>query len=183
MKDLDIVPECFIDTNLVETLLHLKQVDTDGVNHQKGCNTVVRVMTTSKALKDSFALGIVDADKRPLSYVKNECNEIARSRHIVLLKHARCNHYFLQIIPAMDRLILDCAKDAGVDMEDYGLPSGLKAFTEASKQVQSKNDPRFKRLFRELYPVPEMTLLANLLHYLREYKYTADTASLKALFA
>ena len=89
MKDLDIVPECFIDTNLVETLLHLKQVDTDGVNHQKGCNTVVRVMTTSKALKDSFALGIVDADKRPLSYVKNECNEIARSRHIVLLKHAR----------------------------------------------------------------------------------------------
>ncbi len=34
-----IIPECYIDTNLVETL-----VCTGGCNHQKGCNTVAKVM-------------------------------------------------------------------------------------------------------------------------------------------
>lgn len=45
MKDLDIVPECYIDTNLVETLLNMAGEPTDGVNHQKGCNTVVKTIT------------------------------------------------------------------------------------------------------------------------------------------
>lgn len=42
MKDLDIVPECYIDTNLVETLLNMAGEPTDGVNHQKGCNRSLR---------------------------------------------------------------------------------------------------------------------------------------------
>lgn len=61
MKDLFIIPECYIDTNLVETL-----IKTDGCNHQKGCNTVVKVMNERFA-KD-FALGIVDKDKRQIRY-------------------------------------------------------------------------------------------------------------------
>ena len=55
MKDLYFVPECYVDTNLVESLL-----DTDGVNHQKGCNTVVNTMK-GKVLKDSFAVGVIDS--------------------------------------------------------------------------------------------------------------------------
>ena len=38
MRDLYIIPECFVDTSLVESLL-----TTDGVNHQKGCFTVAGV--------------------------------------------------------------------------------------------------------------------------------------------
>lgn len=34
-----IIPECYIDTNLVETL-----VCSGGCNHQKGCNQVAKVM-------------------------------------------------------------------------------------------------------------------------------------------
>lgn len=44
MKDLDIIPECYIDTNLIETILNTKGCYTEGVNHQKGCNTVVKTM-------------------------------------------------------------------------------------------------------------------------------------------
>ncbi len=57
MKDLYLVPECYVDTNLVELLL-----DTDGVNDQKGCNTVVNTMK-AKVLKDSFAVSVIDLDK------------------------------------------------------------------------------------------------------------------------
>ena len=58
MKDLYFVPECYVDTNLVESLL-----ETDGVNHQKGCNTVVNTMK-GKVLNDGFSVGIIDSDKR-----------------------------------------------------------------------------------------------------------------------
>jgi hypothetical protein len=57
MKDLYLVPKCYVDTNLVESLL-----DTDGVNDQKGCNTVVNTIK-GKVLKDSFAVSVIDLDK------------------------------------------------------------------------------------------------------------------------
>ena len=52
MKDLFIIPECYIDTNLVETL-----IITDGCNHQKGCNTVVKTMQQKFA--NAFSVGII----------------------------------------------------------------------------------------------------------------------------
>lgn len=50
-----IIPECYIDTNLVETLVPTKK----GYNHQTGCNKVVGLMQNMKQLKDGFALGII----------------------------------------------------------------------------------------------------------------------------
>lgn len=44
-----IIPECYIDTNLVETL-----VCSGGCNHQKGCNQVAKVMQEKFA--DRFAI-------------------------------------------------------------------------------------------------------------------------------
>ena len=85
MKDLYFVPECYVDTNLVESLL-----ETDGVNHQKGCNTVVNTMK-GKVLNDGFAVGIIDSDKRQPSYVK-EFTEIAHSEHLSLMKHLSLIH-------------------------------------------------------------------------------------------
>lgn len=59
MKDLDIIPECYIDTNLIETILNTKGCYTEGVNHQKGCNTVVKTMNDPNKLKNEFALETV----------------------------------------------------------------------------------------------------------------------------
>lgn len=181
MKDLDIIPECYIDTNLVETLLNVKGYHTEGVNHQKGCNTVVRTMTNPKNLKDNFALGIVDADKRQPSYVAKECVPIAQTAHITLLKHRTNNHYFLRIAPAMDTLILSCAEEAGISMEEYEQTYDLKEFTKATKEVESKNDPRFKKLFKQIQGTAEMTALGNVLEYLRGHKYNAEEEELKRL--
>lgn len=71
-----ILPECYIDTNLVETL-----VFHAGCNHQKGCNQVCKVM--QEKFPDRFAVGIIDADKRRPSYI-NEFQEIASSEHLKL---------------------------------------------------------------------------------------------------
>ena len=98
MKDLYIIPECYIDTCLVESLL-----ETEGVNHQKGCNVVTGVMDSKYA--DKFAVGIIDDDKKKPSYV-NEFYNLATTDFLVLLKHLTRPHYLIMVKPAMDGFIL-----------------------------------------------------------------------------
>lgn len=72
MKDLFIIPECYIDTNLVETL-----IITDGCNHQKGCNTVVKTMQQKFA--NAFSVGIIDEDKRQVELCERVFRDSAYS--------------------------------------------------------------------------------------------------------
>ena len=175
MKDLYIVPECYVDTNLVESLLH-----SDGVNHQKGCNTVVNTMN-GKVLNDSFAVGVIDSDKRKPSYV-NEFTEIAHTEHLSLLKHATKAHFLIMVNPAMDKFILDCAEDEGVDLSEYDLPSDLDAFKNQTKAVSTKSDVRFKRLFKNLKNNSEIMILRNVLNYFKINQYKSNSADLLMLF-
>lgn len=48
----------------------------------------------------------------------------------------------------MDSFILACARSAQVDLKDYGLSDNLHEFLEETKKVVTKNDMRFKKLFK-----------------------------------
>ena len=54
-KLLNVLPECYVDTNLIEYLLDA------GVNHQHCCSKVVGQLNTTFA--NSFAIGIIDKAK------------------------------------------------------------------------------------------------------------------------
>src|SRR5688500_17918097 len=116
--DLSIIPECYVDTNLIETLVRPQK----GYNHQKGCGTVAKKMQT--LFKDRFALGIIDKDKRELAYLR-EFSEVASKGNLYLLKHQTRPHYFILIRPAIEQFILDNALGAGLVLSDYGLPEDL----------------------------------------------------------
>ena len=173
-KDLHIVPECYIDTNLAEYLL-----DSHGVNHQKGCNAVAKKMMESN-LKDQFSIGIIDNDKRQHSYV-SEFEEIAHTQHFALLKHKERPHYLVRINPAMDQFILDCATEQGVNLKDYGLPAELEDFTKVTKDVNAKNDYRFKSLFGALEDSKKLSKLRSVLNYLNDNQYKCDTTELQTI--
>lgn len=74
-----IIPECYADTNLVQTLLQTK-----GANHQKSCGQVTNEL--QKTFKDKFAVGIIDLDKRQSEYSEN-CVEIAHSNELSVCRH------------------------------------------------------------------------------------------------
>ena len=172
-KMLDVMPECYVDTNLVEYLLGA------GVNHQHSCSKVVGQLKGTFA--DRFAVGIIDKDKVELGYIK-ECSVIAHTHHLTLLKHSAKPQFLITVAPAIDRFILDSANDSGVDPQDYGIPSELKEFTEVSKNVTSNTDPRFKALFAALKDNQEVSTLRKVLRYLSEKKYNANVEALKQLF-
>lgn len=169
-----VIPECYIDTNLVETL-----VCSSGCNHQKGCNQVAKVM--QEKFTDRFALGIIDADKRRPSYL-NEFSEIGSSEHLTLMYHPRRRHYIILVTPAADTFILACAEAANVSVADYGLSPVLKEFTAQTKNVMSNKDPRFKRLFQSIKDASELQLLKSIISYLVTNTYQSVNADLQAMF-
>ena len=169
-----IIPECYIDTNLVETL-----VCAGGCNHQKGCNQVAKVMQEKFA--DRFAVGIIDADKRRPGYLE-EFNELASSEHLKLFHHKNRPHYIILVHPAADGFILSCATAAELKMENYGLSSELKKFTVQSKNVMSNKDLRFKQLLKSMKDVGEMKLMATLLTYFVNHTYSSSDDELSLIF-
>ena len=91
-KILNVMPECYVDTNLIEYLL-------DGVvNHQHCCSKVVGQLNNTFA--DKFAIGIIDKDKVELGYIQ-DCDEIAKTEHLTLLKHKSRHQYLITISPAV----------------------------------------------------------------------------------
>lgn len=169
-----VIPECYVDTNLVETL-----VCTGGCNHQKGCNQVAKVMR--EKFPDRFAVGMIDADKRRPGYL-NEFREIASSKHLKLLRHTDRPHFIILVKPAIDGFILSCAEVVRIKMTDYGLSSVLKEFTAQTKNVMSNKDARFKRLFKAMKDVEEVRLLGTVLTYLVNKTYAVDTDEIISLF-
>jgi len=152
-----IIPECYVDTNLVETL-----VCHAGCNHQKGCNQVTKVMREKFA--DRFAVGIIDADKKRPGYIE-EFHSFASSEHLELFHHSVRPHFIILVNPAIDGFILSCAKSCGINMEDFSLSSKLKEFTKQTKDVMSNKDARFKSLFRAMEESDELKLMKSIIQY------------------
>lgn len=172
-KLLHVMPECFVDTNLIEYLLNA------GVNHQHCCSKVVGQLKSTFA--DKFAIGIIDKDKVQLGYIQ-ECDIIATTEHLTLMKHRERHQYLITIAPAVDKFVLDCAQKQIVDVKAFGLPSELIKFTKESKSVSSNSDPRFKSLFAAIKNNSEIHTLKMALKYLCENQYSSDSAYLKELF-
>ncbi len=139
-----IIPECYVDTNLVETLV---PPTGRGYNHQHGCGTVTKVM--KERFADGFAVGIIDKDKKEVDYLQ-QCDILLTSGSLLLHKHKTKHHYIIQISPAIERMIFWNAAAVGIDIADYDLPSDFEAFKKISKTQTSHKDSRFKRLFKAL---------------------------------
>ncbi|KAA2238569.1 hypothetical protein F0L74_20305 [Chitinophaga agrisoli] len=173
-----VIPECFVDTNLIETLVP----PVTRYNHQKGCGTVT--MKMKKAFGDRFALGIIDKDKLEVDYLK-EFIIVCETVSLILHRHrdAAKHHYIIQISPAMERFIMDGAAAVNISLSDFELPMTLEPFKKVSKSVLTKDDDRFKRLFRAMYQAgaEDMVRLARWVEYLKENRYEADLDVLKSL--
>lgn len=171
------MPECFIDTTLVGSLLDAK------VNHKHSCNEVAREMEKGK-YKDSFAVGIIDNDKRKISYIEN-FEEIGRMDNLTFLKHKDKHQYVIKVgkeHKAMETFIKANVDAIGMKMENFGLPSDLAKLIEQTKDsVSTQKDPRILKLCRSLRQSPEVDKLQDVLTYLADKKYSVDIEVLRSI--
>ncbi len=174
--DLHIIPECYVDTNLIETLVPTAR----GFNHQKGCGTVAKVM--KEKFPDDFAVGIIDKDKLQLDYL-NEFDVIHIFDNLTLHKHKSRSHFIIQIFPAIEKFILSAVKESQLDLANYDLPYDFNELKKTSKSVNSKFDKRFKKLFKDIQASgnSEFTKLGSWVTYLKEKNYNANIDELKEI--
>jgi hypothetical protein len=173
------MPECFIDTTLVGSLLEAK------VSHKHSCNEVAKEMEKGK-YKDAFAVGIIDNDKRKISYIEG-FEEIGRTDNLTFLKHKNKHQYVIKVgkdCKAMETFIKANVEAIGMKMEDFDLPSDLSELIEQTKdRVSTQKDPRIQKLCKALRQSPEVAMLQDVLAYLAVNKYNVDIEELKKKFS
>lgn len=177
MKYNDIMPECFIDTTLVGSLLDAK------VSHKHSCNEVAREMEKGK-YKDAFAVGIIDNDKRKISYIEG-FEEIGRTENLTFLKHKNKHQYVIKVgkeHKAMETFIKANVEAIGLEMEDFDLPSDLSDLIEQTKDyVSTQKNPKILKLCKTLRQSPEVAKLQEVLEYLAKNRYNSDLEAINKI--
>lgn len=177
MKFNDVMPECFIDTTFVGILLDAN------VSHKHSCNEVAKEMVKGK-YKDAFAVGIIDNDKRKLSYIE-EFDEIGHTENLFLLKHSEKPHYIVKIgkeHKAMETFLQASVESIGMRMEDFDLPSDIDKLLEITKDnTSTQKDSRILNLCKAIRQSPEVKKLQHVLSYLVKNKYNADVDYLRCV--
>lgn len=168
------MPECYADTNLISALLN------QSCNHQKGCATVCKNM--EEKYGDSFAVGIIDADKKKPSALM-QYDVVESCDCLSLLKHKNKPHYMILVCPAIENFILNAASSIGVNPQEYGIPSDLEKLKVRTKVHTAKQDPDLRRLNYALLGAPSVSKLRKLLSYLVEIQYQADINVLREIVA
>lgn len=164
-----VLPECYIDTNLVNTLIGRS------CNHQKGCPTVFKVM--NERLKDSFALGVIDKDKREPKAMES-FSLLCNNEYIYLYKHTSRPHFIIQVSPAEEVFILHAAEELDIHLSDFGLPDDMESLKQYTKKADAKNNSLFTSLFMVLKEASTFKILNELLDYLLANKYSTDVTTL-----
>lgn len=178
MKQLRVFPECNVDTNLVGYLLGGHAM------HKSTCNEVVKAVNNT----DSFAVGIIDADKR-LATMDEGFNKFdtgtdvdGETCHLTMFVHEDGKRFLFTVKPAMDKFILDAAKEQNVDMRAAGYKPSLNDFKKETKRITAANDPKLRRLFDLIKENPEMQRFRNTLKYLMTQQYNIDQEIAKQFF-
>jgi len=166
------MPECCLDTNLVEVLLER----SNSVNHKKGNSSIVEKMNDPR-LVDGFVVAVIDDDKIKVKGLEelDKINRLWRNG-LKLYKHPDRKHFYVQISPAIERWIMNECSKAGIVLSEYGLPDGLKALVDM-KSLTQRSDERFKRLFRDMLAnenCDEINELKRWLVFLRDNNYNSN---------
>ncbi len=178
MKQLNVFPECNVDTNLVGFILG------GYAKHKSCCNEVVKAVNSS----DNFAIGIIDADKRPATMDPGFSEYIieprvdGQHRHVAMFIHEDGKRFMFTVKPAMDKFILDAANYLAVDLKQAGFPTSLKEFKKQTKCIQAAKDGKLRSLFALIADYPELQRLRNTLKYLISFQYEVDMNVVRQLF-
>ena len=178
MRQYNVFPECNVDTNLVGYLLG------GYPKHKSCCNEVVKAVNGT----DQFAIGIIDADKRPATMDKGFAEYTTEetidgfNRHVAMFVHNDGKRYLFTVKPAMDKFIFDAAKAQGVNMAEAGFSTSFEDFKKETKRIQAATDAKLRRLFALIEGCPELQRLRNTLKYLMHKQYNANPEVAKAFF-
>lgn len=159
MTELNIVPECYVDTKIAEIAGEAKRK----YNHQHSCGDVSNEM--QKRLKEKVALGIIDKDKGkgPSPKYFSEFVTVAQENNLILKRHETRKHYLIVVCPEIERWLLIDAEKVNINpsAKEYNLSDEMKNFIQFSKIKDIDRNEGFKKFIKALIKAqaPSITTL------------------------
>ena len=148
------LPECWVDTALMRTLLQNRQL----YNHIPGISKVGGTMERQAATFGAgrVVVGMVDRDKKfeenlylrafgPPARVRPEA-----ATHHVLTHPEQPTQRLIVLNPACDAWVFQTARAAGLDLAAYGLPDTLPAFIAFCKHEGITDIPALRALLEDI---------------------------------
>lgn len=166
------MPECYADTLMIETFVP----PAIRYNHKHSCSQVENEMLRGK-LKDKFAVGIIDKDKRSIQYLSEfeEKDSVAGSLILWRHKSKEKHHFIIQIQPALEKWILDICLSESIDLGE--LPNDLDKLKLYTKKQASLENESLKTLFTKMSERNENASIRKLkgwIKLLKEKNYNVD---------
>ncbi len=159
MTELNIVPECYVDTKVAEIAGHA----TRKYNHQHGCGDVANQLKNK--LRNKISIGIIDEDKNkgPQAKYFSEFQTIKTENKLILKKHKNLKQYLILVCPEIEEWLMSDATAVNVNPIDYGLPESMKGFKEITKTQNIDKNIDFHRFIKALLRenAPSITTLKN----------------------
>jgi hypothetical protein len=173
MKQYEVFPECYVDTNLVSYLIG------GNVKHKSSCNEVAKAINQAQG----FAIGIIDADKRE-PIIDKGFGKVSGmvNPHLTMYVHSDKRRYLFKVGRAMDQFVYDIARQEGVKLSEFDLSEDFEKFKKTAKSIQSGTDGRLRRLFEEIKNNEELLRFRNTLKYLVNKQMQADPEMAKKFF-
>lgn len=166
------IPECYLDTNLVETILKAP----NSVNHRKGNSNVVSRMEEER-LADKFLVAVIDNDKVKVKGLEKYRQVERLSKNgLRLFVHLSKKHYLIQLSPAIERWLMNECGKGGINLADFGFPDNIKGWKSLKSRTQ-RNDEKFKDLFRLMLKnenCDEIIELKRWLEFFRNNNYNTN---------
>jgi hypothetical protein len=176
MTDLCIMTECYADTLLIQKIVP----PVSRYNHKHSCYEVQNEMIKG-SFKNRFALGIIDADKREISYLNDFEVIDTIENNLILWRHKRnaIHHYIIQLCPALEGWVLKVCSEEEIDLD--GLPNDILGLRKYTKKQSSLKDPRLIAVFGKIANKNgnnSVRKLKGWIEYLKEKNYQADINAL-----
>jgi hypothetical protein len=150
MPNIQLVPECFAETELVKVVFEdLVHDNRNILNHGEGIHQVSKILRHPD-VKDYLNIGFIDNDKRNTPLYFDEFAILEETPLVDFKKHPSTNDYILIVKPAIERFILSQLEEIDKHPSNYGLPDNFKEFKKKLKSMRIQHHPGYKKMIVDL---------------------------------
>lgn len=166
------MPECYADTLMIETFVP----PFKRYNHKHSCSQVENEMVRGK-LKDKFAVGIIDKDKKTIKYLSEFEEKDKVEGSLILWRHKSIekHHFIIQIQPALEKWITNICEAERIELK--GLPVTFDRLKKYTKKQSDFENNSLKDLFAKMNERNENISIRKLktwIKLLKEKNYSVD---------
>ncbi len=147
MPSLQILPECYADTALVQLFVPDRQT----VIHLAGVPNVAKEMQEAAERENAgIRIGFVDNDKRVPPYLQT-FDTVSEQDKVLFKRKSQTEQYLIVIDKAIESFLLWNAGQVNVDVADYGFIPDVRAFGKALKTSAIGNNSNYSQLLTDLH--------------------------------